>query len=72
LNNSLRGITVPTLITLGQDDMMCRNAARLMVETIPGARLEKIAGAGHMAPLEQPAEFERVVRGFLAEVDPSS
>jgi pimeloyl-ACP methyl ester carboxylesterase len=52
--------------------MMCRNAARLMVETIPGARLEKIAGAGHMAPLEQPAEFERVVRGFLAEVDPSS
>ncbi len=65
MRGTLRGVKVPTLITLGQDDMMCRNAARLMVETIPGAGLEKIAGAGHMAPLEQPAAFERAVRVFL-------
>ena len=54
VRSSLRAITVPTLVMLGQHDYVCRNAARLMAETIPGAVLHKIAGAGHMSPLERP------------------
>jgi 3-oxoadipate enol-lactonase len=67
MRGPLQGIRVPTLITLGQHDGMCRNAARLMAETIPSALLHRIADAGHMAPLEQPEAFNHVVRDFLAK-----
>ena len=33
---------------------------------IPAARVETIAGAGHMLPHEQPEAFARAVTGFLA------
>jgi pimeloyl-ACP methyl ester carboxylesterase len=32
---------------------------------LSGAELHVIAGAGHMAPTEQPGEFARIVRRFI-------
>jgi pimeloyl-ACP methyl ester carboxylesterase len=70
MRSALQGIKVPTLVVLGQHDYVCRNAARLMVETIPGAVLHKIADAGHMLPLERPNEFSDAVASFIAGAGP--
>jgi 3-oxoadipate enol-lactonase len=66
LRSTLQAIKVPTLVLLGQHDYVCRNAAKLMADAIPGAALHRIAGAGHMSPLEQPEAFTAAVAGFLA------
>jgi pimeloyl-ACP methyl ester carboxylesterase len=65
MRNTLRAIKVPTLVLLGQHDYVCRNSARLLAETIPGAVLQRIPGAGHMSPLEEPAAFSEAVTAFL-------
>jgi len=37
-----------------------------MAGAIPGARLEVLAGAGHLTPLEAPAAVARALEGLLA------
>ena len=37
-----------------------------MAAKIPGARFVTIPGAGHLANLEQPAAFNRVLEEFLS------
>ena len=66
MRSMLQGIKVPTLVIHGQHDYVCRNAARLMEETIPGAAVHKIADVGHMSPLEAPSEFNERLAAFLA------
>ena len=39
-----------------------------MTHAIPGARLAILRNAGHLANIEQPEWFNRVVGDFLAEV----
>ena len=65
MTETLRTIKVPTLVVLGQQDYLCRNSSRLMAETIPGAALRRIAGAGHITPLEEPRQFNALVHDFL-------
>jgi pimeloyl-ACP methyl ester carboxylesterase len=65
MKSTLRSIKVPTLVMLGHHDYVCRNASRLLADTIPGATLRKIEGAGHMAPLEQPGQFNQALAAFL-------
>ena len=57
MHSTLQAIKVPTLVMLGQHDYICRNAARLLSENIPGAIHHRIEGAGHMYPLERPDLF---------------
>jgi pimeloyl-ACP methyl ester carboxylesterase len=33
---------------------------------VPGARLERISGTAHLPSMERPAEFDRLVLGFLS------
>jgi len=66
MHNTLQAIKVPTLVMLGQHDYICRNAARLLSENIPGAVLHRIEGAGHMSPLERPHQFSDRLATFLA------
>jgi pimeloyl-ACP methyl ester carboxylesterase len=61
----LTSIKVPTLVIRGQYDYPCRNSARVLAETIPGARLKIIPDAGHMSPLEQPGAFNAALLEFL-------
>jgi 3-oxoadipate enol-lactonase len=62
-------IDVPTLVIAGEDDgLIPPTEARKLAEAIPGARLELIAGAGHVPPMEAPDEFNRIVREFLGTV----
>ena len=69
--DGLARINAPTLLIAGDLD---KNAPlktmTKMAETIAGARLEVIRGAGHYAPLERPAEFNALVAGFIDEVAP--
>jgi pimeloyl-ACP methyl ester carboxylesterase len=63
---ALPGIGVPTLVIVGEEDALTPpDASQAMVARIPGAKLEVIPGAGHLAPLEAPDAFNAALEGFL-------
>jgi 3-oxoadipate enol-lactonase len=59
-------IEAPTLAVTGTADAVVdpRNS-ELLAERIPGARLERLDGCGHLLFWERPEEFAELVRGFL-------
>jgi 3-oxoadipate enol-lactonase len=60
---SLTKLSMPVLAAAGERDFPDFIAgAETLSKVIPGARFELIAGAGHLAPLEAPEEFLRLVR----------
>ena len=68
---SLRDIAVPTLVIVGEDDVITdRGEAQLLARAIRGAQIEVIPAAGHVSNLEQPAAFNAALRRFLADVPP--
>jgi len=66
----LAGIDVPALVVVGDEDAFIPlEQARALTAAIgSGARLAVIEGAGHLPPMEQPAEFNRTLAGFLASL----
>jgi len=65
----LATVTVPALVVVGEEDVVTPIAeAERLAEGIPGAALERIASAGHLSSLEQPAAFSRVLGDFLARL----
>jgi 3-oxoadipate enol-lactonase len=64
---ALAQIAVPTLLIAGGADTTAPAAVmERMAAKIPGAHFVTIPGAGHLANLEQPAAFNRVLEEFLA------
>lgn len=66
----LGGITAPTLVIVGEQDLLTPPwVAREVADGIPDARFEIVRGAGssHVVPLERPDDFNRLVMGFLAQ-----
>lgn len=63
--NSLPSIAVPTLVVVGDRDEPFLAASDYMAHKIPGARKVIIADAGHAANVDQPADFNAAVIGFL-------
>jgi 3-oxoadipate enol-lactonase len=62
----LEGIAAPTLVVAGTaDNVVDPRNSDLLVERIPGARLEWIEGAGHMLFWEKTEEFAGLVERFL-------
>jgi 3-oxoadipate enol-lactonase len=63
----LETITVPTLIVVGEEDVVTQpKEAQAMHAAIAGSRLEILAQAGHLSNLERPAAFNTVVSEFVA------
>lgn len=63
---TLADIRVPTLVVVGEDDALTPPAdARTLHRGIVGAQLRLIPDAGHMAPVEQPGQFVRVLQRFV-------
>jgi 3-oxoadipate enol-lactonase len=63
----LGGIDVPVLVVAGEEDAIVPvEVTERMATRIPGARLELVPDAGHLAPMEDPAAFNRVLGGWLA------
>jgi len=63
----LAAIRCPTLILAGEDD--CVSPARYsfqMKERLPHAELVVLPGVGHAAPIENPGQFNDVLKRFLA------
>ena len=60
-------ITAPTLVLTGTDDNVVdqRNADVLVAARIPGARVERLPGAGHLFFWEQPDACVRIISEFL-------
>jgi pimeloyl-ACP methyl ester carboxylesterase len=68
LEEELPKISCPTLIVWGAHDTLVpvKDAAR-MRELIPGSRSEVFERTGHVAMLERPQRFNKLLREFLAE-----
>ncbi|MDO0912420.1 alpha/beta hydrolase [Streptomyces sp. DT2A-34] len=61
-------IDCPTLVCWGQDDTWIPVAkGRELAARIPGARLEPIAGAGHLVQEDAPAELTAALMAFLPQ-----
>jgi 3-oxoadipate enol-lactonase len=61
-----QAIRVPTLVTVGGQDIATPPALSAeLADLIEDARLEVIAGAGHLGNLEQPSEFNRLMSAFI-------
>ena len=69
---ALSGIAVPTLVLVGEADALTPPAdSEAMAAAIPGARLVKVAGAGHLAPMEQPGAVAKALGDFFAAALPA-
>lgn len=69
----LPNIRLPTLVIAGGEDRtMPPSVVESMARQIPGARFEVIPGVGHLANLEDPPAFNRVLADFLKTVSRAS
>lgn len=65
----LKTISVPTLIVMGEEDVLSTAAdGELMRQSIADSRLKMIPKAGHYAPWEQPELVGKILRQFLDDV----
>ncbi len=65
----LGGITVPTLVLVGEDDALTPvPAATTLAEGIPGAHLVVLPDVGHVSNLEGPHEFTMALERFLDRI----
>lgn len=59
----------PCLVVVGEQDVITPpEKAKAMAALMPQARLEIVAGAGHLPNLEQPEAFHRAVGAFLGSL----
>jgi pimeloyl-ACP methyl ester carboxylesterase len=62
-------IKVPVLLIWGESDKRSPiNVAHQMQDSIPGAKIEIISGAGHVSNMEQPEQFNEIVKDFCSTV----
>ena len=65
-----RAVRTPTLVLVGDEDSITPPAlSKQLTSLIPGARMEVIAGSGHLANLEQELAFNTAIDRFLSEID---
>ena len=67
----LSSISVPVLVVVGERDAIVPvDVAEGVAKAIPGARLEVVPDAGHVANLENPDVFNRALADYLAALPP--
>jgi len=63
----LAGVRTPTLLVWGEHDRVVpRSCAERYLEALPNARLEVVAGAGHLVEIEQPERLAELIKGHIA------
>ncbi len=66
--DALARIRVPSIVICGADDAITPpDHAQEMAALIPDADLHLIPDCGHLAPLEEPAQTNRILRDWLVE-----
>lgn len=69
--DKLSALTVPTLVIGGAEDKALPSPHFTeLADRIPGARLEVIPGAAHLAPSEAPEVVAKLLRDFLPTLQP--
>lgn len=58
---------MPTLVLCGERDRFNLGLSRRLAELLPDARFEVVPAAGHVANLDNPEAFNRMLRDFLAD-----
>ena len=72
MTEALSSIATPTLILVGDADAITPpDVAQGMQKRMPNAEMVVIAGAGHMSPMEQPAQVNRAIRNFRTRIEKS-
>ncbi len=67
--DALRRLEIPALVAVGELDRPdFQRGAESLAQELRNARHVVIAGAGHLAPMEQPVGFCRLVLDFLGDV----
>ena len=70
LRHVLPGITVPTLLVYGEQDVRAPlDVAEGLRSAIPSARLVVLPGVGHVCSVEAPAAVSRELGDFLRSVE---
>ena len=69
LEKELRGLSMPVLVLIGDEDGPCVEPAIFMKRTIPSAGLAVFPQSGHTINLEEPELFNRTVSDFLTAVE---
>lgn len=65
--DEVASVRLPTLVMVGEEDVATPPPkARRIQQLVPGARLVRIAAAGHSSPVEQPAEVTKALSDFFA------
>lgn len=63
----LKNISVPTLVLCGKEDSLTPpSLSDYLFNAIPGAKLYRIEKAGHLSNLEQPKEFNKLIKEFIS------
>lgn len=65
------GLTVPVQLLAGANDGAMPTVMAAMAETIPGASLSVIEGAGHIPNVEKPEAFNQAMETFLTFITKS-
>lgn len=61
----LARITAPTLVLVGDDDLMTLEHTVALYRAIPHSELAVVPGASHALPMEKPEQANRIVLDFL-------
>jgi 3-oxoadipate enol-lactonase len=66
VRSDLPCVRVPALVIAAEEDRLCSVASlRALADSLPYARFALIRGSGHMAPVEAPDQFHRLLDDFL-------
>ena len=61
----LESVRVPTLVLIGDQDVWQMEPAEILAKRIPGARIVRIPGGGHLLNLTSPQQFDDAIRSFV-------
>jgi pimeloyl-ACP methyl ester carboxylesterase len=69
LESRLRGLNVPTLVAIGDEDEPCVDVAVFLKRTLPSVGLLVLPQSGHAINLEEPAVFNAALLDFFRLVE---
>jgi pimeloyl-ACP methyl ester carboxylesterase len=71
--DDLGDVTAPTLVMVGDDDVITLAHTCALYESLPAGQLSVVPGASHALPIERPDETARIILDFLAaDVPPAT
>jgi pimeloyl-ACP methyl ester carboxylesterase len=61
----LESVRVPALVLVGEQDLWQMEPAEIIATRVPGARLVRVPGGGHLLNLTSPQQFDDAIRSFV-------